>query len=144
MNVSFLLLDPSTIARITGEYLDWARPAGDSAWGAEITTDRAVAVESEIVRAKDARKRDFKILLRRVLASHIPEPTQFTQARWISGQDARDNGFLCEKCIGKRRAMGLQALESDKFADSPNTPDYGFAQGQSGRCFNCCALYQAL
>ena len=88
MNVSFLLLDPSTIARITGEYLDWARAAGDSAWDTEITTDRAMAVESEIVRAKDAMKYDAMILLRRVLASHIPEPTQFTQAHWVSGQDA--------------------------------------------------------
>ena len=43
-----------------------------------------------------------------------------------------------------RRARGLPALENNKFADPANTPDYGFAQGQSGRCFNCCALRQAL
>ena len=66
MNVSFLLLDPSIIAKITGEYLDWARMAGDSAWDTEITTDRAMTVESEIVRATDAMKHDSKILLRRV------------------------------------------------------------------------------
>ena len=44
----------------------------------------------------------------------------------------------------KKGHGSLPALESDKFADSPNTPDYGFVQGQSGRCFNCCALCQAL
>ena len=117
---------------------------GESAWGTEIITDRAMAVESEIVRARDAMKYDTKILLRRVLASHIPEPTQFTQAHWVCSQDALDNGILCQRCVNGRRAMGLPALENNKFADSANTSDYGFVQAQSGRCFKCCALYQAL
>ena len=61
------------MAGLHNDRFDWARTAGDSSWDTEISTDRAMAVEGEIVRAKSAMKNDSKILLRKVSASRIPE-----------------------------------------------------------------------
>ena len=66
MLVSFLLLDPSNIADVTAQYLEWARTAGDRARDSEITIDRAMTVESWVRKAQSGMQTDSKFLLRKV------------------------------------------------------------------------------
>ena len=131
MAVSFLLLDPSKIAHVTAQHLDWARTAGDTAWDSQITTERVITMEREVRKAQSAMRKDSKFLLRKVLGARVPTPTRYTQAFWISGEQAMSHNITCSKCNDKR--MGLPALKATKCADSSGSPNLGYAYQNSGK-----------